>query len=475
MSIEKLMNHIDEHILELYALGAASVKKNRREIEAHLVTCVGCRRLLEQMRLFYDEAEGKSREQNDFAMETRKSLLRRSQLLVPLEKIGPPGVFTEVRTPLDKFRWFVRMHPVVTTGGVLASVAAIAVLLIVFKTRPIQAINASYVHLNESQGMLEVYNAEDEKIWQIASPEIINAAQTERTHRISYTEVSDLEGDGRKEIVTVLPCLGEDRSQRNIIHIFSSDKKLRKRIEFGGPIEYRGTAYNDSHSSFGLVVGDFVGTGKKEIVVTSTGGRSPCAIQRFDADGDLLGIYWHFGTLDVIHAMDLGHDGKIQIVLSGLHDPVEPRGDRYPVIVVLDPSKIEGNTESSASPGFGLSPSNAELYYVRLPRSELNRATNSEPYISRIDTLGFSAKNVLGFWIMGTASDQLPMFEYYFSGNLQTITVESEDRTDRIYQKRFQTVLDRDYLEKLKQSVMYWNGEKWQGERTTVSFGRVIR
>jgi len=475
MSIEKQMDHIDEHILELYALGASSVKGKRRAIKAHLAACEGCRRLLEQMQVFYYEAESKAQEQNGLTMATRESLLRRSQELVPLEEIGPPGIFTEVRTPLNRFRGFVHMHPVISSGGTLVLVALMAVLLSVFRTRPTQDDNASYVHLNESQGMLEVYNRGNEKLWQIASAELSNVAQVERTRGVSLTEVADLDGDGRNEIVTVVPCLGEDRIQRNIIHIFSADKKLRKRIEFGGPIQFQGVQYSGNHSSLGLVVGDFCGNGRKEIVVTSTDVRSPCAVERFDADGNLLGVYWHFGTLDVIHAIDLHHDGKIQIVLSGLHDPVEPRTERFPVIVVLDPSKIAGKTESSASKGFGLPGSSAEAFYVQLPRSELNEAMSSEPYINRFDLLSFNATDVLSFWLRGTAPDRLPIFEFRFSMNMQAIAVKAEDQTVRLYQKQFGAALDKDYLARLKEGIMYWDGERWKKERTTVSSSRAIQ
>ncbi len=47
------MQHIDEHIIELYVLGSELVEERRDEIERHFAECHGCRALADQIQAFY--------------------------------------------------------------------------------------------------------------------------------------------------------------------------------------------------------------------------------------------------------------------------------------------------------------------------------------------------------------------------------------------------------------------------------------
>jgi hypothetical protein len=136
---------------------------------------------------------------------------------------------------------------------------------------------------------------------------------------------------------------------------------------------------------------------------------------------------------------------------------------------VLDPKKIVGITESSATRGFGNPASDAELFYVRFPVCDLDKAMNvhSSAQIrnnERVGSLSISS---------GLNNDKSPNFEYCFDSQMHATQVLYDSQTPAIHsklrsEKKITSTFDASYLENLRQGVEYWDGSGWQSNWTKV-------
>src|SRR5271169_3326332 len=161
------MQHIDEHTIELYVLGSELVEERREEIEHHFAECHGCRALAEQIGVFYKKAEDYLAQQPEREMKPSKALVqqRREPTLFE-EPLGYPIPYVP-RTPMQKFLYFVRRHPVIAGAGGFSLAAALIVFGMLisnpFKhsdSNQITDHNPAFKNYNTTTDMLEVINAE---------------------------------------------------------------------------------------------------------------------------------------------------------------------------------------------------------------------------------------------------------------------------------------------------------------------------
>jgi hypothetical protein len=206
-----------------------------------------------------------------------------------------------------------------------------------------------------------------------------------------------------------------------------------------------------------VIVQDSAGKGS-EIIVTAFSGRSPTVIARLDANGNILGEYWHFGMLRGLFAFDLDGDGRKEVIASGTNDMNDVLGDpdvSQAVFVIIDPGKLIGRHESRATRGFGFSTSEAERAYIRLPRSDMEetlRLSNGVSIIRR------TADSLL--FVRVDTGNQLNAitFNYYFSNSLRLVSLKSTDINAAIHARlkregKIRSTLDEDYLKKLGDEV----------------------
>jgi hypothetical protein len=460
------MQHIEEHILELFVLGAKQVDGQRPEIQAHLRVCHGCRTLAEQMSKFYLDAEAELENLQRVPTEAQqKALVRVDTALSRLHSDGKMVVHQAPLTPVQRFRGFVRRHPVSSGVGSFALVAAIAAVLNLVLISSPRDKNPSYYKLNTAQDLFEVYNRRDEKLWQMPAPELSGQSEGEQQWNRFASKVVDLYGDGKSEVVTCIRCLGSESQKKNVLQILDADKKVIRRVEIGKPFHFLDTKYGSDFGTLGLVVDNFSGDERKEILVLSIHGRSPSVITRFDAQGNQLGQYWHFGQLLTIYACDLDNDGKKEIIASGINDVNDYKEDSYGVIVVLDPTKIVGDVESVGSPGFGFKLSTAEKYYIRLPNTDMIDTVHSGGPVRRVLVQPYDNENALIFFTQVGRVQDLSL-DYVFSKQMKVLSVKSNIdlqnfRSGLIKLGKVTGQIDGNYLDNLKNSVMYWDGKEW--------------
>jgi hypothetical protein len=210
-----------------------------------------------------------------------------------------------------------------------------------------------------------------------------------------------------------------------------------------------------------------------EVVASAPHYRSPSVVARINGRGELLGEYWHFGHLycpQPVHSTAIA--GEL-VVLMGSNDIADSTGHKFPVIAVLDPSRISGRSEATETRGFGFTASTAEVVYLRLPRSDMDDATHAV-----VDVVKFIPGDGMHWSFIVTGNDNTPVscFEYVFDSAWRIESVLSTDTNARVRARLRQKGLvrghiDQQYLNALKDSVEYWDGQRWNNEFSLVNAG----
>jgi hypothetical protein len=209
--------------------------------------------------------------------------------------------------------------------------------------------------------------------------------------------------------------------------------------------------------------------GTKDIYVVWGNGRSPNVIARYDASGNELGQYWHFGNLLGMFAIEVNSDGTKELIVTGTNDTLDSLRLEFPAIAVLDPRRIVGKKKSACSPGFAMQESDAEFYYLRLPVSPLSVALVKHETVTRLTqdkdgTLAFMTTNTSAL-----ADPNAAAYEYRFSTDFRILEVKSTSGTDQLYGRKVKEglvkgTIDAAYLNALKGGVQYWDGKEWVKE-----------
>lgn len=455
------MKHYDQHIIELYVLGSKKVEEIRGDIESHLAECYTCRGIARELTEFYQMAGG------DQPLLPERAESNKYDSLVIRPEYRPTY---EDRGSIPMRIWrSARAHPVASS---IFSVGTLALILWAWNVSGLSRdTNPDNVSLNASYGALVVYNKGDEILWQIPQRDVREPLKREDQYHVRYSCVADINGDGRKEVLTTLP-LPDEEKRYQLLRAFDSKRNivLRKALD-DRLISFRGQRFDAGWDLMYPFVLENPKQKAKEILVAGSNGRSPTFVARLDDRGNVIGRYWHYGQLGAQYLIDLNGDGKKQLLLCGVSDVGEGVERPNSVIIVLDPGKIVDETESLATRGFGFEGSYAELYYIQLPQSDLNAAMGTR---IMADLLESQSEDVLRFSAVGKALADLSQFEFIFSKDLRIIEVKSSAGIDDLHAKlkkegKISSVLDDKYLADMKHRVKYWNGQSWVSEHTKVN------
>jgi hypothetical protein len=471
------MTHIDEHTLELFVLGAKEVQRRKKTIEAHLKKCEGCRTLVRTMTEFYANAESHRKSQpQSKPLSDSQTLIRSHTEIEPTydpyySTFKTPVPARMPRTFLQHVFSYARQNPIKSVIGSFALFVGLALIFNFTLKTIFKDANPAYAILSERNSALEVYNREDEKLWQLFQPQIKTTIGVDDKWGISHTEVADLNGDGRNEVITTLPLPAENDGRAKALRVYDAERKLVIEKKFENTmINFLSNRYETSFEFSSILVDGFGGEGRKEIFASVDNGRSPWFLARLDAKGQTIGRYWHFGHCLGVYAIDLNNDGRKEIILSGVNQVSDLQLKQFVVVAVLDPQKIIGDVEATATRGFGFGRSDAEIFYIQIPASDMVGALGQTQNISLISS---TDEQQLRFRTSSSAPDGFPQFEYIFSKDMQVRDVKYADQDVLLHARlkkegKIHSIFNRAYLENLKQGVRYWNGKEWRKEVTKV-------
>lgn len=471
------MTHIDENTLELLVLGDPKVRRREKQLRQHLAECAGCMGLFEEIRSYYAEVElHKSPSGFPVSSVGQRALIRKRNELEPYFELPETRAvpYAEVRMPsrwkrIDQFR---RTHPVSSTFAVFAVAVVLALSAGYFRNA--LAPNPSYVHLNIQKGTMQVFSKNNRLLWSIPGSGLQEAKHQMRQYGTAYWQVTDLNSDGGRDVATILPGLGTGGNAGARLQIFGPSGKLQRRVDIDpGSVSFRGHVYSQPFGPINMMVADVGKNGEKEMFVGVTDGHSPYCVYRLDAHGDILGEYWHFGNLAGMASVELS-DGKRYLALCGENDIEDREKTSYPVLIILDPTKIVGKTQSEVTPGFGFKQSDAEVYYVRLSNTDMNYALHAYMAVRRLN--GESDKQMSFNLDSGPSAlpdGMSPSFDVTFSKRMTVLAYNASNASITIHgelrnQGLVKGTIDKAYLSKLKDEARYWNGSDWVEKPTRI-------
>jgi len=285
---------------------------------------------------------------------------------------------------------------------------------------------------------------------------------------------SDLNGDGIQEIITTTRDSRDPIYQSSILRIVNLSDTTIKKISFTQPFQYlrrKNYSFSFPASCFLIKTNEY---NKKEIYLACRNStRSPFFLARLDREGNTIGRYWHFGQFNTIYFSDVNQDKKDEIVLCGSNDSQDSTNGEYACVSVIDPTKIMNDSKSTATTGFEMPLSNAEIFYIKFPLLKLNKITVESP--STQDMIR-EKDDFLQFTIV-YGHDLEPntniTFYFFFSSDLKIKEVKSSDALNHLMQKlyvekKINTPINGQFLQSLKDGVRYWDGKKWCKEWTMV-------
>lgn len=450
--------HLNERTIELLILGSPDIADRREETLRHVETCRHCRELYDDMREFYDALE---QDADPAGLPEGSSLTIRPQYhqaVVPAPERGPV------------MRWVSR-HRAATAGSAAVVFGALAWLA---STLPTGGGSPSYVNYNIQQNLVEVYSARNEKLWHVAVNDaaVLRDAATLEP-RLSRVTVTDVDADGQKEVLMAIGSTDPRLSPHQRLVTFAGSGSVRSVTGDLPQATFRGAKYPEVFYVIYYSLVRRTPDSVADVVAVLTNGRSPCVVVRYDANGKVLGEYWHFGNLLGPYLRDVDGDGRPEVVLAGSDDSAE--GDEgsagvRAVVLVLDPEKIVGRTESSVTPGFGFATSDAEKLYLRLPHGRLDR---SQAWGMRTGSLIASSDSLMVFSVSTYPGDLRVMFDIVLDRELRMLRVRSTTDTELMVEnlrragklptgRAAQGLLDE------YRALEYWDGRMWRSERVEV-------
>ena len=472
------MHHYTDHILELYVLNSPKVNDLRDEIEAHLTECFGCRKLVEEITSFHNELAEELKQTPVPEINENHALVKRKQEIEPyFEPFIPPVTSNAIVRSFQTFSLFVRKNPVKTAAGSFVLLSTILGMMYFGFLRNknetvVKDLNPTYYNYNLQQNFLEIYNKENELIWKMPTTQLPKTIIDLSNRNIKGTDLVDLNNEGENEIITILRKPREQGIVMNNLQIIRVRNNVIQEIDLSHPFQYLSrNYYSFTFYTSAFVILNMEKANKQLIVSCNNTSRSPSYIGRLDTNGKFLGRYWQFGQGE-IHSLDVNNDGKNEIVFCGVNDTPDTVHQEYAAISVIDPVKIINDKKSTASPGFVMPYSDAELFYIQIPHSIID-STLKVAY--SVSSMQVTNENLINFSVLYHPdwNDTEVNLDFYFTKRMEIVSVTSNNRMDTFWQKllaegKTKTKIDKQFLNRMKEGIRYWDGQQWHKEWTMV-------
>lgn len=467
------MNHIDQKILELYVLNDEAAQQHRVMIESHLAECAGCRELYARMQDlyagFFDIMASSKEEKTDSEL----SIKQKKSFLV----FNTPSPLQEVRAnyeiehaPIRRTIVFARKHPIVTSTISFFVVGFFTLLgMQIFKGIEKIDGNPSY-HRYTKDDKLEIYNEQHQLLWSMPGQNLSELTDAEK-NGVGKTVFADLDGDGINEIITTLG-LGGVKTRSQEIVVFNNLGKVIKSFTFSDKdFNFKNLTY-DRHFAPNDLYKYHNTKNQFSLFTTATSGRSPVFLAKLDSSFNILGKYWNFGHFS-FRFIKLPNNKQV-ITLFGKNDVEDFSMKDYAMIAILDPDKLNDVEEGSASAGFGYKTSTSEMFYIRFPEDELQKVLKLKSMSNNIvyeDSLIFHINVSAGSLDLNT----YVAYDYVFDKRtMAVVNIKFNSGTEKTHKRlkdegKIYTVFDKEYLDNIKNNVLYWNGIVWQKKPTMIS------
>ncbi len=472
------MKHINEQTLELLVLGDIKAKKRERQIRKHLAECAGCADLYSEIRDYYANVR---LEGNDVSVPVpsmaQRSLVTKRNELEPYFASPQTEVvsYTEVTSPS---RWrrlqkFGGEHPVVSSFGAMLMITGLALL---FSHLSRSDDNPGYFYLDDTNHRIEVFSSNDKLLWSVNALHMAEQKSEGDFTGTTSTLLVDVNNDQRDELLTTVQI--PQAPGHGWLRVYNKSGELRHTFKFPlVPVAFRGVHYDTPYGAQYLLKLQMADK-SWNIFLSLANGRSPGILARLDNKLKIVGEYWHFGNFRP-YLLSKRSSRPSQIALVGSNDIGDISGHRHEFLAIIDPYKIVGDGESSATRGFGYPVSRAEEYYLRFPRTDLE-AVLGEQLNSVIEPDNNDSVFYVGLK-SNLRMDKPNSFGFDFvidRNNMSVREVKIISNTEVLYAKlkregKVTGTLGAKYLENLKNGVRYWNGSEWVKTPTRIEHSEI--
>jgi hypothetical protein len=478
------MNHIDQHTLECLALDLESVSaEDSARINAHLSKCSLCAEQWRKLKEFYrnvdeDLQHPPSRRDEEFA----ERLLTTKRTALPERGLEPRRQeeslretlqsYVEViepykRTFVQKFVRYARLYPVRTASATAFAVGAAALSVLLTHTpkddNPIFAIVKNSV--------LTVQNKEGEVLWTksaLGIPDIRSDQPVDLNQGKRFLSLTDIDDDGVKEILLSGAEPGDEFAS-DTLYCFEKNKTLRWKAGVGKMISFgqRGLVQHSTTSILDwLVVKHRANETSRLFVLSQDRNFSPMKLFEVDTKtGVEQQSFFNRGHCPFLLASDVDGDGTNDLLLGGLND-----GYNQACLAILDPSDISGfaPVPQEYLPADSVR-SAQEKYYILFPKTDLGELVRRAPF-NQVNQIVLAATGNLIIHVYESTgnpkSEEAGSVLYGFDQRMKLKLVTLGDNFKVVYQRfysegKLKRPLTPAYTEKLKNSVLYWDGERF--------------
>lgn len=473
--------HITENTFEKYILAPDELTQDEmKNIEVHLDDCVLCKENYTKLHEFHTAMEENLRtEPTERDKVFAQKLLSWRKQVIPFRKPelaqhskDEIDTYFEIiepyRRPLaQRITRYIQIHPI--RSVVRLSMAACLAALALFVVKPFKDENPVFAEVKNY--VLYAYNKDGDNLWTKGAVGMKNRQSTMDDPDQEYSgclRIGDIDDDGKNEVL-ISGVNTNGLFTQDSLYCYESDGKLRWGINIGTIISF-GNKSNLQHSNRRIF--DFRILKKNNIskpqifVLCNEVEFSPTKISEIDPiDGRERQAFYNRGGGGFLLDKDIDKDGTVDLLALGINDAFNRA-----YLAVLDPSDINGY--APVTPNYtpqGVLPAKLK-YYLLFPITILENKYSGTPYnipygISESDDRSVSIKitNYLNHFPIKDLNVQLV---YSLDSLLKVKSVVGGDgfikaNNYMLENGMLKESLIPNYINSLKDSVLYWDGEKF--------------
>lgn len=265
--------------------------------------------------------------------------------------------------------------------------------------------------------------------------------------------IRDINGDGRREV------LFSPESRANLVNgsVLCFDDRGRLLWAFD-PARERTFGSKRYPPQYGIQCLDFfsrgAGFGTFLLVVAHQRPEFPTYAAILTPTGELKGEYWNSGRLFDYALMDVGNDGKDDLILAGTNNEFLKA-----CLIVLDPDNARGASPQTGEYKAADLPPGSEEYYLLFPRTDMDRLTSFRESFNLVSVAG---PDRLMAWALESGiffglNSRMEVSEVIDADSFWAIRRRLQDE-GRLPPGR----LDPSELRRsLAAGVLYWDGTAW--------------
>lgn len=312
-----------------------------------------------------------------------------------------------------------------------------------------------------------VLNSDGQELFRLsASRETIGAIQS-RSQGFRPAVLSDLNGDGFKDLVALASrqLLDGDTALLHIADGRTHRVRTLDVFDLELPYDRDVSIVHGRMSPWMVIAGDYDQNGASEIYVAAIHDFYPTVVMKLDAmSGAIQDVYHHSGVFRAMSALDLDSDGRAEIVLGGTNNAFDQA-----VIVVVDPERFGGFGPSQGVYQPGPGPTGHERLYLRLPRTGVGRmAPPPFPIVNEIRPMLQDSLIQLTIWesMLRRVDETLlnASIYLYLDSDLRGFGMGTTDAYDEIWDRLNTMGLDPPPLDSTFKDAYVTGLERWTPE-----------